>query len=505
MPENKIALNWDGDAEFFFLKYSGVFDDPENIKEKAKAYIDRYYRDRGIGDIFFNIFAQTSVTPSRVFTDRVTKLHQKEENGTKVDYSGLEYLALPAECREKYGVGLTETWIDHCREAGIRPWISFRMNDNHFRDEKTCFLRGDFFYEALENGWILGDGYRSGYRNWDYAAKPVQDKMIAYISEQLGALDVFGIELDFMREPKCLKYLSPGDHCGVINGFMERAKDAVKKQEKIRKHPIKIAVRVPRDPMLSKRIGFDALYWAKNSLADVVIPSSHWICNDTGMPIADWVKMLSPYGAEVWACMEMNLPGRLTVDLEAAKAHTAQYAAQGSAKTYIFNLYHPYFERHWANDGSVWVRPPRAEETLKIWETAGDPEKCRRGVRRHIVTEEIFGFQEIKPRWAPLPMKIGEGKILEVQTGPIEKGDEVTVYFVSTGASSNDLNVSLDGEKCVPVKNTDADIIRAGTDEKTVLAYRAPDAKRDGAARVLWITGKAEAEITYAEIKIDAH
>ena len=503
MSENTILLNWDADIEYFFLRFSGGF---ENIADKARGFIDTYYRDRGIGDILFNVFAQSSVTPSRVFTDRLTKYRRKEENGVPVDYSGEDRLALPAICREKYGVGLTELWIERCREVGIRPWISVRMNDNHFRDEKTCFLRSDFFYEALENGWVLGDGYRSGHRNWDYAAEPVRRKMLDYISEQLDALDVYGIELDFMREPKCVRYLDPGDHCGAVNSFMERVKEVVKEKERRRGRPIRIAIRLPRDPMLARRIGFDAVYWAAHGLADAIVPSSHWLCTDTDMPISEWTRLLSPYGVEVWACMEMNLPNRLPVSAETAKAHTAQYAAQGSARTYVFNLYHPFFEKLEAEGvfKGIWAKTPTTDETLRIWELGGDPEKCRRGVRRHVVTEEIFGFQEIKPRWAPLPLTLGDGAILEVRTGPIGENECVTVFFCSPNAGAKELNVSLDGEVCLPTDDADADILRAGADPEAVLAYSVPRAKREGVTRTLWITGPKDAVITYAELKIDA-
>ena len=498
MRDNTILLNCDFDMEYYFLKY---YASPETAKDKAAEFLDRYYKDRGIGDILFNIFSQSSVTPTLVFTDTVAKLHTRCENGIAVDYSGCEYLALKAAPREKYGVGLTELWIEHCKEIGIRPWFSVRMNDHHYCREQTSFLRGDFFYEALKNGWVLGDGYRSGFRDWDYAVPQVRQKMLDYISEQLDALDVYGVELDFMREPKCVKYKDPGDHCAVMTSFMESVKAVVAKKEAKRGHPIRIAARLPRDPMLARRIGFDAREWARLGVIDAVSPSGHWLCTDNAMPIAEWADMLSPYGTEVWAGMEMNLPERLMITAETAKAHTAQYAAQGSARTYVYNLYHPFFDKV-ENYRGIWAKALTADEITRLWEVCGDPEKCSKGVRRHVVTEESTGFQEIKPRFHPLPLTLGEGAVLEVQTGPIGENDVVTVFLRADNAG--ELEISFNGWRCPPSDDKDADVLRSGVSPDSVISFRVPAPLSEKVSQTLWLTGRPDAVIKYVEIKIDA-
>ena len=78
MKQNTILLNWDGDAEWFFME--SLDGNYENLEEKAKDFLEKYYKDSGIGDILFNIFDQNSVTPSKVFTDRASKYYQKLEN-----------------------------------------------------------------------------------------------------------------------------------------------------------------------------------------------------------------------------------------------------------------------------------------------------------------------------------------------------------------------------------------------------------------------------------------
>ena len=74
---NTILLNFDEDCEKFFM--DTLEGDYSDISGRAVEYLERIYKDKGIGDIFFNIFCQSSLTPSKVFTDKVGKFHQKKE------------------------------------------------------------------------------------------------------------------------------------------------------------------------------------------------------------------------------------------------------------------------------------------------------------------------------------------------------------------------------------------------------------------------------------------
>ena len=135
--ENGILLNFDVDYEAFFI--SSLNGKYEDLAEKARTYLEKHYKGN-VSDILFNVFCQSSLTPSKVFTTRVQKCLQRMENGIAVNYEDHPYLR-PSKIASDRGVCLTEIWIDHCNKIGIRPWLSFRMNDHHGWQEQTSFLR----------------------------------------------------------------------------------------------------------------------------------------------------------------------------------------------------------------------------------------------------------------------------------------------------------------------------------------------------------------------------
>lgn len=495
MFQNGTILNWDFDSEYFFVKYR--MRSPDTWQQDAKDFLEECYTHCGIRDLVFNIFSQLSLTPSQVFTDVVDKLGWTEENGQRVDYTKHHYLPLHASLRKAYGYGPTEVWIEHCKRLGIRPWISIRMNDNHYRDEPTCYLRSRFFYEALEQGWVLGEGYRSGHRNWDYDVPQVRNKLHQYLSEQLKHFDVYGIELDFSREAKCIRYLHGADGSG-LDLFMEEAKRRVQECEKLHGHPIAIHVRLPRDISLCERIGFHCVHWAKMGWVDSVTPTGHWLACDTGMPIQVWVDALAPYGVEVWPGMDMCMPHKLFITPEIAKAHTVQYAAQGAARSYIFNYYHPNLQ--YMKENGSWFEIPSLEEMRSLWQVAGDLSLAKRGLRRHVLTEESLGFQELMPRWAPLPCLLSQDNPLEIQTGEISPQDRVTFYL---GIQEGDFpRLSLNGQTLPPPqKAEDAFLMRNPTiDPKCIAAYTA-----DGlsfAPLIQSITAHSPTKVFYLEVAV---
>lgn len=497
-----ILLNFDGDMEYFFLKYY-INGEWSGLEAKAREFLEKYYADNGISDILFNIFCQNSVTPSSVITDRVQKYHQRTENGISVDYTENERLSLPAICREKYNLPLTELWIKHCNKIGIRPWLSIRMNDCHFPDEETAFLRSDFFYEARRNGWTLGDEY-GYYKNClNYTAPEVRKIMLDYIREQLCAIDVYGIELDFMREPKCFDYHNYRDISPIINEFMGKIKEIVTDCENLHGHKIKIMLRLPRDMDFARKIGFDAVYMAQHGLADAVVPSPRWETADTDMPISKWVERLSPYKTEVFPCLEINTPYSKSTDCETAKAHTVQYYSQGASGIYVYNIYHPFL----AFPDFPFYSYKRVNEITEIWQTCADYEKCLKGVRRHILTYEDNGFTDFGKPWRPLPKIIGSGADFEIKTGEISEGSTVTVFLGINGEGTEKIRVTLNGIPCRNAAKAEKPFItekEASAVSQSFYAFTAQNANFPSDIQRLGINGSPECEIAYVELKINS-
>ena len=299
------------------------------------------YQTLGVTDLVFNTFGQLSITESSVFTDSVSKYLQKEENGKSVNYEEIyknEYIFYKHLKTDIYDV-----WFKRCYEVGINPWMSIRMNDCHLPFDDTSEFRSDFYYKAHEKGMVLGDDYGYFKICYDYSFKEVRDIMLEYIREQISRYDVFGLELDFMREPKCFKYLTDDmKKCTeLLNDFILNVRDLHNEAENLHGHKIKLSVRVPRDIRQCNMLGFDPETWDKNKVVDLIIPTPRFNSNDSLMPISDWKKKI--LCAEVCAGIETltsfkdYIPRVSSAEIISGLA--ASFLAQGSDGIYLFNLF----------------------------------------------------------------------------------------------------------------------------------------------------------------------
>ena len=202
--------------------------------------------------------------------------------------------------------------------------------------------------------------------------------------------------------------------------------------------------------------------------------------------------------------MEMNLPHNICISAETAKAHTAQYAAQGSDRTHIYNLYHPYLS--YITDAGIWYKTPSVEKIQAVWKVAGNVQNCRKGVRRHVLTEEAGGFHDIKARWCPLPAKIGEGVSFSVATGEIDATDRITLFVGIENTCPKDISVRVNGKECAYADfgaDSNLCIHNPTVRPHTIAAYRFTLENADPLSQTVAITGDPDGKITYIELKIE--
>ena len=489
-PAGGILLNIDINSHRMpFLNSVADTASVETVREALRPFVAQY-ADTQITDVLFNIFCQYSAAPSEIFTTEAEKYLQASENGFPVDYK--DYYRAPYTLSQ-WGVDAFEVWIAQCRELGLRPWISLRMNDCHEPDDEASFLRSDFFYEARDKGWMIG-GEHGYYRNcFDYAIPEVRGKMLAYIAEQLARCDVYGLELDWMREITCFKEQGRPENIEIINGFMRDVDEIRRAAEKAWGHEIKIMCRQPRDYMQSLLYGFDAAAWAKEGLVDAVAVTPRWESNDSAMPLHQWRAALAGSDVKLYAGLEI-LTNRAGDDAyttpRAAQGYAAHYLGAGADAVYLFN----YFQN-----------PNEPNEALgEIYRTCGSLDTLRGTARRHIVT-----FQDIAPqgveRFRPLPVKVTKAKpqSLLVHTGPVEAGS-LTIYLgVSPGTNAEKLRVRLNGKPCEPLGKSElpeeANYLREPAD---IYAWRAAGPFPGGTQSVAIASDGAAVTVSYAEIDI---
>ena len=431
--ENKLLINADDSHWWGFwneLAKAGKFDD---------ASLNQYvlqYADSGVTDLLFNIFCQSSDVPSEIMTFRGDLYGKTEQNGSPVDYGN--YYGLNAFYNEQH-IDIFAKWIENCREVGIRPWLTLRMNDCHDPDEKTSQLRGELFYEAEQNGWTIGDEYGYYRHCLNYAVPEVRERMLDYTREQLLHYDVYGLELDFMREIYCFNYhnADTDEIVGIMNDYLRETAKIVAEAEAKHGHEIKLSVRMMRDLDQCRVYGFDVLTWCEEGLIDAVTVTPRFTTNDSAMPIADW-KARCP-GIEIWAGVEtlVNTNSKGCVaSAEVVRGYGAQYLTAGADGLYLFN---------YMSAGGVGTRE------REVYDTCGSLAGILRESRRHVVTYQDTvpdGWQPYDP--LPLKVRANQTASLDVETGCIPNGAAVTVCvgLAKELADENDLTLTVCGKDC---------------------------------------------------------
>ena len=398
-------------------------------------FVDEFI-DTNVTDILFNINGQSSATDTKYFDTFADKYFQKVENGVPVDYTDVSTVKAYYLAKYKYKVDPFAIWIKRTRVVGMNPWLSFRMNDCHLPDAETCWIRDSYFYEAQKKGLMNGEKYGYYRITYNYKYPTIREKFLGYIKEQLERYDVYGIELDFMREIYCFDYIDDDhDMCvRIMNDFMREVKKIVTEAEAVRGHKIKIAIRLTRDIEKSLRFGFDARTFAKEGLVDIIIPSPRFRGSDSAIPIDEWKRELPE--VEIFGCIEtlMNvLHSRHPVmSAETARGNAASFLAMGADDIYLYNLFG---ERRKARDKEIQC-------------TVSDKhaEILKHPTRFVIIDEDDdicpFGCE----RWQQLPIIPEYEKTITIKTGNLPNDKTVRLILAFDEGAPEDADVSVNGK-----------------------------------------------------------
>jgi len=289
------------------------------------------------------------------------------------------------------GVDYPARMAARCRQRGISPWISLRINDVHNNDILDHPFHGRFW---VENRHLFRKGATGYFANaLDYAHPEVRGLYLALIRESLDRYDIDGLELDFMREPYVFSPGKEAEGAPVLTAWLRDVRGLVDEAAARRGHPVRLGVRVPSRPETAKALGLDAIAWAREGLVDLVVPAPRWATLEFDMPIAEWRRLLRPFPKVMLAGgMEILYrphPGAKPVSVSPEHAHAAAAAIweDGADAVYLFN----YFQDDW-----------RPETYRKLLLTLGSREKVAQAPRWNAVTyRDIVGpGEEYRP---PLP------------------------------------------------------------------------------------------------------
>ncbi len=411
----------------------------------------------------------------------------------------------PQNAKRLHEAGLDpyQVWIDRCREKGLSPWISMRMNDIHSVDEPGNFMHSSF-WRAHPEFWRVPNGSASPWQNraMNYAHAEVREHQMALVRELVERYDPDGLELDWMRFGY---HLTPGherEESGILTEFVRSVRALTADWSKRRGHTIRLGVRIPAHPDAASGLGMDAVRWAKEGLVDLIVPCPFWTSSDFDIPVEIWLERLGDTAGQVVVApgLEFNArpwPGGPAVanDLASARGFAASAYRRGADSVYLFN---------WMDSETR----PVAESKYALLLRDGLSEKVvQNAARRHPVCFRDTvppGF----PNGAQLPVDAVVGGDFQIHVGTRPKS---AVAWAIAGLAGRDgaaearLEASLNGRDLGPAEN-DPDLGGFGGGTVRALRFACPlDTVNDGYNKlhIRQIGGGPAQQIVWVEIRFD--
>ncbi len=428
--------------------------------ELVDDYIDQL-ADAGIGTYFSCTNAMKANHASKVWetdwhgydpkgTDDQAILSCAVENGlanTRNRLDGAKRLA-------DMGVHYHQRVLARCRERGVGAWVSVRLNDVHAcMDEESPNL-STFYKEQRANGQLRGSNRDAFWidRALDWERPEVQEHFFKFVEELLETIDMDGVELDWMRFGF---HFRPGRELEggrIITTWMRRVRVACDEAAKRLSHPVLLGVRVPSRPESARRMGFDAVAWAREALVDLIVPTPFWATTDFDMPMTEWRRLLDGTDVQLAGGLEVryqpvpNGPAMMMTP-ELATGAACALMAGGADQVYLFN----YFPRtSYMSEG--WG----AEVMNRIFRAMRDVAELEQLARRHAVT-----YHDVRapgePRDNALPatdhqrdMPLPSGCAFRLQTGSKPKGRSIRLLleFEPGGIAPSELKVYVNSVPC---------------------------------------------------------
>ena len=214
--KNSIFLARDADWVFLLKNCK--------TKEEMLKAFDNYlsiFECTKITDLLLNIYAQSSFIPNDKFTFMGNKKLVYENYKSDPYYPVIEPLH---RAHYEYNIDFVDIFINKMNSIGIRPWLTLRMNDSHYLAEGVGLMQSDEYHKALSSGKIFGEKYGYFKANPDFSNGEYTDALLGYIEEFLNKYDIYGLDLDFLREIYCFNYKDNPNCHKIMTEFIRKIK-----------------------------------------------------------------------------------------------------------------------------------------------------------------------------------------------------------------------------------------------------------------------------------------
>lgn len=168
-----------------------------------------------------------------------------------------------------------------CRQRGVAPWVSIRMNDLHGHRNFT----GSFFNHPLLRRpemrlhhstypSMAGDlTYREGL---NYALPEVRAMMFAQIREVVEDYDFDGLELDWWRQPLCCEPNASEATIAMMSDWFREVHALTQRRAAKTGRPCPFGMRLPGRLETLRTIGIDVVTLCREGTIDFLCPSGFW-------------------------------------------------------------------------------------------------------------------------------------------------------------------------------------------------------------------------------------
>jgi hypothetical protein len=411
----------------------------------------------------------------------------------------------PQNAKRLFEAGLDpyQVWIGRCREKGVSPWLSMRMNDVHAVNETENFMHSSFWRNHPEF-WRVPNGSASPWVNraMNYAHAEVREHQMAFVRELLERYDPDGLELDWMRFGY---HLTPGrerEESGILNDFVRQVRSLTTEWSKKRGHPILLAVRAPAHPDAASGLGMDALLWANEGLVDLIVPCPFWTSSDFDIPVELWHERLDDSAKRVVVApgLEYNArpwPGGPAAanDLASARGFAASAYHRGADSLYLFN---------WMDSQT---RPVTKTEYTLLLRDGLSKQVVQSSPRRHLVC-----FRDTVPSGFPngsqLPVDTGVGRDFRIHVGSkLESGKVWAIAGLDQrdGVAKARFEASINDRDLGPAENV-PDLHGFGGGTVRAVRFLCPlNALNDGNNKlhIRQVDGNTPQQIVWVEIRFD--
>ena len=175
------------------------------------------------------------------------------------------------------GGDMVEVFTRRCREHGVVPFVSFRLNDSHGHEflgyERKdipsvawhCFSPVHVNHPEWRLGADLND-WNNRVLNW--AIPEVVAHKLAFIEEIIEQYDLDGFELDFMRHCKFFRDDDPcpAERLRIMLGFVGKVRAALDRREAQDRRHRRLCVRIPVFLATHEELGIDVAEFAKTGV-----------------------------------------------------------------------------------------------------------------------------------------------------------------------------------------------------------------------------------------------